>query len=282
MATDEMVEAARAVLASYGLGVGKAGMLLIVEAALEAALAVAPRVEGDAVDAAIDEWFNGNPWVDGSDKVWVAQKREEMSRAIAAADRARGRSYVEWDDIATQGILRRLVDQTWMHATESGHAPSTKTADALIALVTSEMPAPPAWATQAAKHETVPPVASTQAETIPPPPDTVPFTQEDYESLSGALKACCDQKDEITLKAAMSNNLNIILAALDYSASALSPAPGRPDFDLRTTDPNGGLPPDTVPFTGEMREMLRYLITNWVDGPEWLALCKVAFPEDAV
>lgn len=55
-------------------------------------------VGGDAVEAALKAWTRGRVWMGppGVDLSRNAIYREDMSRAIAAADAARGRSYVEW------------------------------------------------------------------------------------------------------------------------------------------------------------------------------------------
>lgn len=98
--TEEMLDRA---CKAYGLMVAaseraryRSRMALAISAAMSA---LDPRhraaepVAEDAVEAALDE-FKGTPgWRSAS---WADDVRNDMSRAISAADRARGRSYSQW------------------------------------------------------------------------------------------------------------------------------------------------------------------------------------------
>lgn len=148
-------------------------------AALEAAFAAAPRVEEDAVDAALDTFKGGPGWKHAS---WATDVRQDMSRAIAAADRARGRSYVEWRGEEMYAPRpndngRRVA--TWSSSGVLGEWEAHRDLPSNI-IAWSEMPALPSWVAQSPERRPDPRSETATPESprvAAPVGDVVPFTR---------------------------------------------------------------------------------------------------------
>lgn len=192
MVTDEMFEAMLEALEKRGWTACRNPTIETeLRAALEAAQALDPRlrpVAGDAVEAALATWFGMDGWrtTFGNEAIHL----QRMSDTIAAADRARNWTFVEWrkpEEFQSVAITKSKRNIIWSFKDGEfirlwGHEDGPPSATAW-----TEIPAPPPWTTQSPERrsdEAAPRDAPSDTTTPESPRvaalagDVVPFTRE--------------------------------------------------------------------------------------------------------
>lgn len=114
-----------------------------------------PEVGGDAVEALLDERYNGNNWRMGQSDYYISRTIENAQRELAAADAARGLSWVTWrrpeEWVPATSRTERYVWTWYWHANKAlGKVLIlwwAKEGEGISdAIAWAEMPVPPAWA----------------------------------------------------------------------------------------------------------------------------------------